>query len=222
METIYSRLKDPNTGKIGPKDIFCSKDEKDLYVRLDEPFRGEKIFATFTNAQYDSLIILLRYLTAEYNIPREFLPEKVRYTATDQVIDFKGILSHVNYRMTGKWDLGPAFDWNRVIEGVQTESFTPKARILMSIEAAEKELRKAKREVTQAQNKVTELEAKIEKLKRTPIGSKGRSVSTKDVFISEKAIDKKMPKKRSVKESAKKNMEEGLRDNEDELRNYYL
>jgi len=58
------------------------------------------------------LISLLRYLTAQYNIPRTFLPENKRHiTGTESELpNFKGITSHVNYRTSGKWDIGPAFD----------------------------------------------------------------------------------------------------------------
>ncbi|HRQ49305.1 MAG TPA: hypothetical protein PLR74_02135, partial [Agriterribacter sp.] len=76
--------------------------------------------------QMDSLVILLRYLTAQYNIPRAFLPEPQRYQATQDVLSFKGIVSHINYRPTGKWDIGPAFDWNGLIAGVQAPVFEPR------------------------------------------------------------------------------------------------
>jgi N-acetylmuramoyl-L-alanine amidase len=38
---------------------------------------------------------------------------------------FRGIVSHINYRESGKWDIGHAFDWNRVIHGVQADEFIP-------------------------------------------------------------------------------------------------
>ena len=72
-----------------------------------------------------STIILLRYLTAKYNIPRQFLPEDKRYTTTNDVLTFKGIVSHINYRASGKWDIGPAFDWTTLINGVTAAEFTP-------------------------------------------------------------------------------------------------
>lgn len=102
-------------------DIYCSLNETTAYQKLDTAFREQEYYATFTNEQYESLILLLRYLTSQYNIPREFLPEDKRYiTGTESDIpNFKGIVSHVNYRVSGKWDYGPAFDWNRLIQGVQ-------------------------------------------------------------------------------------------------------
>ncbi len=100
--------------------VYCNINEKSFYDKLDIPYRGHQYFATFTKSQYDSLVVLLRYLTAQYNIPRDFLPEGKRYITgtTNDLPNFKGIVSHVNYRISGKWDFGPAFDWDRVITGV--------------------------------------------------------------------------------------------------------
>lgn len=102
-------------------DVYCSLDETNFYQKLDTPYRGHSYYASFTGAQYNSLIVLLRYLTAQYNIPRDFLPENERYVtgSASEIPNFRGIVSHVNYRETGKWDFGPAFDWNKVISGVQ-------------------------------------------------------------------------------------------------------
>ena len=124
LETIYSRLRD-DQGRTGPVDIYCSLSERQAYQKVITPFREQSYYATFTPEQYESLIILLRYLTATYNIPRQFLPGDKRFIATDDVLNFKGIVSHVNYRDSGKWDIGPAFDWTRVVQGVQAASFTP-------------------------------------------------------------------------------------------------
>ncbi|HEX2535055.1 MAG TPA: N-acetylmuramoyl-L-alanine amidase [Chitinophagaceae bacterium] len=124
LETIYSRLPD-RAGRPGPVDVYCSLDDTEAYRQLDVPFRNQRFYATHTPAQYESLIILLRYLTAQYDIPRAFLPEPLRYTATREVLSFRGIVSHINYRENGKWDIGPAFDWARVIAGVQAPAFRP-------------------------------------------------------------------------------------------------
>ncbi len=125
LETIYSRGVDPNTGKVGPVDTYCSLQDHEAYQKLDAPFRGQQYYATFTDAQYESLTVLLRYLTAQFQIPRQFVPEPVRYQATNSVLTFRGIVSHVNYRPSGKWDIGPAFDWYRLIIGVQATDFQP-------------------------------------------------------------------------------------------------
>ena len=124
LETYYSRLKDSN-GKPGPVDVYCSLAELAAYTKIKDPFRGQLYFATFSPAQYNSIIILLRYLTAVHKIPRQFLPEEKRYQTTQDILNFKGIVSHINYRVDGKWDIGPAFDWNTVIQGVQAGKYIP-------------------------------------------------------------------------------------------------
>ncbi len=124
LETIYSRVKDKKTGVVSPVQIYCSLGETDAYQKIETPFREQSYFATFTDIQYESLIILLRFLTAKYNIPRAFLAEDKRFLQTSEVLNFKGIVSHVNYRKD-KWDIGTAFDWNKVIAGVQATEFVP-------------------------------------------------------------------------------------------------
>src|SRR5688572_1948045 len=124
LETYYSRQKNAN-GTIGLVDVYCSLTDTGAYEKLNTPFREQSYYATHTDAQYQSLIILLRYLTAQYNIPRQFLPEDIRYQATSEVLNFKGIVTHINYRKDGKWDVGPAFNWKAVIEGVQAAEFKP-------------------------------------------------------------------------------------------------
>lgn len=99
-------------------DVYCDLQETQYYTNLGTPFRGELYYAKFTPKQYDSLQLLLRYLTAEYNIPHVFLPEDRRYVTgkESELVHFKGIVSHVNYRSSGKWDIGPAFDWEKIGE----------------------------------------------------------------------------------------------------------
>ncbi len=97
-------------------DIYCTQAQQEYYMQ--QSFRGYNYFATFTDAQYDSLIALLRYLTARYRIPRKFLNKTRRFEAGTFVKDFRGIVSHANYRASDKVDIGPAFDWERVIAGV--------------------------------------------------------------------------------------------------------
>lgn len=121
----YLREKDGNL--VDPYGAqYCTPAETDAYVTLPKAYRGYTRFATFTNAQYDSLITLLRYLTATYKIPAAFLPEEKRYDVYADVAKFKGITSHVNYQPEsyGKWDIGPGFDWTRVIAGLATVPVT--------------------------------------------------------------------------------------------------
>ncbi|MBD2754952.1 caspase family protein [Spirosoma validum] len=126
LETIYS---EPAAGQ---PDTYCKLTQTEAYQKLVVPFRTQRYYATYTPQQYDSLIILLRFLTKKYNIPRVFLDESKRYEDTNDVLNFKGIVSHVNYRGKNKfgnfekWDIGPAFDWKTLIAGVQAPSYTPK------------------------------------------------------------------------------------------------
>lgn len=123
LETYYSRQKDKN-GNPGPVDVYCSLADNAAYTKTSAPFRGQSYYSSYGDMQYDSLIILLRYLTAQYNIPRKFLPEAQRFAATEKVLQFKGIVTHINYRTDGKWDIGPGFDWKKVIEGVSAATYT--------------------------------------------------------------------------------------------------
>jgi len=97
-------------------DVYCSLNEKTLYVK--QTYRNFEYYATYTPEQYKSLVILLRYLTNRYNIPREFISLPERFDTIQTVPGFKGIVTHVNYR-TDKVDIGPAFDWDGVINGVK-------------------------------------------------------------------------------------------------------
>lgn len=128
LETYYSRLI-RGDGTEGPVDIYCNTGDKEAYLSLETTFRGETYFAGYTSAQYQSLIILIRYLTRQYGIPRNFLEDNKRFLTDNTVLNFNGIVSHINYRSSGKWDIGPAFDWQQVINGVQAESYTPRLKI---------------------------------------------------------------------------------------------
>jgi N-acetyl-anhydromuramyl-L-alanine amidase AmpD len=123
METIYSRQVDGTTG-VTRVDVYCGQGERDAFVKSGGEYRGYQYFATFTNAQYNSTVLLLRYLTQKYGISRSFLPENLRYDIYNDVINFNGIVSHVNYR-ADKNDVGATFDWNRVITGVKARKFAP-------------------------------------------------------------------------------------------------
>ncbi|GAA3522819.1 hypothetical protein GCM10022393_41860 [Aquimarina addita] len=118
---FLKRIGDKLVTVYSDNDVYCTINDTQLYTKLDMPYRGEYYFATYTAKQYKSLIGLLRYLTAEYNIPMEFLPENKRYdvVAEEELVNFKGITSHVNYRSSGKWDIGAAFDWKKIIEGLR-------------------------------------------------------------------------------------------------------
>lgn len=106
----------------GNDDVYCKESEPAYYQKLPASYRGERYYAKFTNAQYDSLNLLLRYLTARFKIPRTMVPLVRRYEtfgSTAEAEKFKGICSHVNFRASGKWDIGPAFDWAKVEKGLK-------------------------------------------------------------------------------------------------------
>jgi N-acetyl-anhydromuramyl-L-alanine amidase AmpD len=97
------------------KEVYCHLNESTYFRKAS--YRGFSYYASFTDAQYASLITLLRYLTSRFNIPRRFLPLASRYETRNDIPTFRGIVSHVNFR-NDKFDIGPAFDWDRVIRGV--------------------------------------------------------------------------------------------------------
>lgn len=114
LHTVYSTT-----------DIYCSEAETAFYQKLPSKYRGEQYYARFTTAQYNALVLLLRFLTARYNIPRTILPPTKRFEAfgsAAEAASFKGICSHVNFRPTGKWDISPAFEWDRIIKGIKLGS----------------------------------------------------------------------------------------------------
>ena len=187
LETIYSRLNG------GPKHIYCSEEDTDQYIKLDKPFRGYKYFASYTDEQYGTLITLLRHLTKKYDIPREFLPEEGRYEASMKAAEFKGILSHVNFRETGKTDIGPAFDWNRVIKGVQADTFTESPVFHMTVETAKAELQKAKDELAKAEQKVKDIEAQIQSMESdTTRGGRGTRSRATEIITTEAEVNKSL------------------------------
>ncbi len=108
---------------------YCNLDDTEAYIRLEQPYRGAHYFASITPEQYESTIVLLRYLTKTFGIPAQFLPKGKRealFPNGTAARNFKGICCHTNYRASGKWDLSEeAFDWDRVIEGVNSPSFIP-------------------------------------------------------------------------------------------------
>jgi N-acetyl-anhydromuramyl-L-alanine amidase AmpD len=96
---------------------YCSITDVTEFTRIEGGFRGYEYFATFTNAQYAALQGLLTFLTSTYGIPYQFLPESKRvnvFKTAAEARAFEGICSHVNFRATGKYDLGPDFQWDRI------------------------------------------------------------------------------------------------------------
>lgn len=96
---------------------YCKTSETQYYQKLASPYRGYRYFASFTDAQYAAVDALIGQITTSHGIARKFLDPDKRYavfTSDKAADDHKGIASHVNYRRTGKTDIGPAFDWARI------------------------------------------------------------------------------------------------------------
>lgn len=102
-------------------DIYCSLAETQYYTKLSTKYRGYEYFATYTAAQYEAIGKLLKFLCAKYNLPKKFLNEPERYLIMDApgFINYTGIVSHVNCR-NDKVDIGPAFDWIKIIQLVNS------------------------------------------------------------------------------------------------------
>jgi len=115
---FLKRIGDKLVTVYSDNDVYCDISDTQFYTKLDIPYRGEQYFATYTDQQYNSLLQLLQYLTAEYDIPIAFLPEDKRYDVVNEaeLVNFRGVTSHVNYRSSGKWDIGPAFDWEKITQ----------------------------------------------------------------------------------------------------------
>ena len=96
---------------------YCGTDENQYYATLPAPYRGYSAYAKFTDAQYTAVNELLTQLCGEFAIPRTFLPMNQRFNVfgSDAAArSYTGIASHVNFRPTGKTDIGPVFDWPRI------------------------------------------------------------------------------------------------------------
>jgi N-acetylmuramoyl-L-alanine amidase len=100
-------------------DVYCSLTETQYYTKLPSMYRNYAYYAKFTENQYASVIKLIKFLCAKYNLPKMFLNEADRYNKLSEntFVHFSGIASHVNCR-GDKTDIGPGFDWNKVIDGV--------------------------------------------------------------------------------------------------------
>lgn len=102
-------------------DVYCAINETQYYTRLKTQYRGYEFFATYTDAQYEAISKLIKFLCAKYNLPKNFLNEPERHEIMSEpgFKGFSGIVSHVNCR-SDKTDIGPAFDWDKVIGAVNS------------------------------------------------------------------------------------------------------
>jgi N-acetylmuramoyl-L-alanine amidase len=94
-------------------EIYCTLADTELYKKVPM-YRGYEYFATYAAPQYLALNSLLQYLNKESGIPLQLMSENKRLAYTDSVLKHNGIVSHVNYRRSGKWDVSPAFDFDTI------------------------------------------------------------------------------------------------------------
>ena len=91
---------------------WCDRDELSKYVEAS--YRGIDFFAAFPDEQMDAVGQLVRHLCDRFDIPRK-IPAKAHRDKFDlmRFRKFKGVATHQNCRKD-KWDVGPAFDWDRL------------------------------------------------------------------------------------------------------------
>ena len=188
LETAYS--------STPGRDIYCTLADTDQYIKLDKPYRGYSYYTAYTDEQYHAIIVLLRYLTASYKIPRKFVPEADRFkTTTATSSNFKGIHSHVNYRKD-KFDIGPAFDWDRVVAGVTAEVYSGNAAEF-AVKKAEKKVADAKAALKAAQDALAAAEDELadaqDALATAGAGSRGV-----EMYTSMEQIEEEFPTPRGA------------------------
>jgi N-acetyl-anhydromuramyl-L-alanine amidase AmpD len=91
---------------------WCGKDQAEKYVEAN--YRGIGCFASFPEAQMNSIGALVSHLCDRFGI-KKIIPPANRRSEYDLSYfrTFKGIAAHQNFR-ADKWDVGPAFDWNKL------------------------------------------------------------------------------------------------------------
>jgi N-acetylmuramoyl-L-alanine amidase len=101
-------------------DVYCTLSDTQFYTKLATPYRNFDYYATFTDIQYEATIKLLRFLCAKYSLPTAIIAEPKRYETftAAEFVAYRGIATHVNCRKD-KVDIGPAFDWKRIITGLK-------------------------------------------------------------------------------------------------------
>ena len=108
---------DPDRSRLNwwPRDWktkWCSLDQTERYVRSS--YRGIDYFATMPDAQLQSVGGLVRFLCDSFAIRRRIPGVRRRNEFDAAFFDrWTGVAAHQNFR-NDKWDVGPAFDWERL------------------------------------------------------------------------------------------------------------
>ncbi len=91
---------------------WCRLTEAARYVRA--PYRGMEYFASFPEAQTTAVARLTTHLCERFGVPKIIPPRTRRKTCDMSYYGArKGVVAHQNLR-ADKWDVGPAFDWERL------------------------------------------------------------------------------------------------------------
>jgi N-acetyl-anhydromuramyl-L-alanine amidase AmpD len=91
---------------------YCSVDDSGKYVECT--YRGKRYFAAFPEPQMQAVSRLTNRLCEQFGIRRQLAPSSRRLEYDQAFFDsYKGIATHVNFR-PDKWDIGPAFEWERL------------------------------------------------------------------------------------------------------------
>ncbi len=106
---------DPNILNWWPNEWetrWCRVEEQDRYVKAS--YRGIDYFASYPSPQLGAVTRLVSHLCDRFGIPKT-IPLASRRGQCDRAYfkNYKGIVSHQNFRKD-KWDVGPAFDWDRL------------------------------------------------------------------------------------------------------------
>jgi N-acetyl-anhydromuramyl-L-alanine amidase AmpD len=81
---------------------------------METSYRGKSHFARYPDAQVDAVAALVRELCEKFSIPATLPALAGRFDCdVNGFAGYKGICSHANFRQD-KWDIGPAFPWDRL------------------------------------------------------------------------------------------------------------
>lgn len=84
---------------------YCDVSQTDLYI--EEDYRGEKYWATYSHEQVVSVANLVDDICGRFDIDKRLAPSNKRHQFDlEYYWDFRGVVQHVNFRKD-KYDLGP-------------------------------------------------------------------------------------------------------------------
>lgn len=118
---LQTSTEDPSVLNWWPRKSKDAADFSTKFCRLDEthryrpgPYRGKSHFASFPDVQIDAVSALVRNICDRFSISPTLPASSKRFEADPVTFaTYKGVCSHANFR-PDKWDLGPAFPWERL------------------------------------------------------------------------------------------------------------